>query len=333
MNKRKVINFLISFVVFLLLLNVLIASLTKAPNQVIKKNEETIEQIEKKFFNVFNNFGLKQKWIEKRIVKKGLYDSLKHFYNLKVPVAVSIPVIIKDLNEQFANQTVKIESSELKSDGSTKLTVFSNNIVKFICKMNYSSDISRAFSKAAFLIDDFESLNEIEREQFYSIPVPCGIILALEANKQILASEIKKNKKQYFIELNNDVDDMDYELNEDIGLKRLTENVNSIISHFNSPRAFFINPNKKYFNESIQNYIVERFKKRGRFIKYTNQYNLIKGENSEDLHSLINFHLNTLAFGDTKVFRISAQDWFKIQGEIIKYQKKGNKIVFPTYIF
>lgn len=330
-NKRKIIYFLVVVVAALLFLNVMLGFVEKKEDPL----ESTLNkiQIEEKFILVLNEFGIQENWIEKQKLKKGKYDSLSYKYKIHIPNGLTIPVVLKDLNEMFVKLPVVITSSEQKVNGITELEIKSGGINKLFAELIYDNDISRKFSLIGFLITDFENADEGEIKKLFNFALPVGIVLPLENNSQVTAELIIKNKLDYFIELSDDADIIDFELEEDLGLEQLNANITKVISSFNSPKYFFINELESGFNATTASFITEKFEKRGRKILTSNNYFLLKGEDEHDLQSLFQFQVNKLKPGTTKVFRISLEDLYNIQNVILKYLKRGNKIVHPSRIF
>ncbi len=315
----------------LLFINVMLGLVEKKERRL----ESTLNQneIEEKFILVLNEFGIQENWIEKQKIKKGKSDSLSYKYKIRIPNGLTIPVVLKDLNEMFVKLPVVITSSEKKVNGITELKIKSGGTYKLFAELKYDSDISRKFSSIGFLITNFENSDESEIKKLFNLALPVGIILPLEDNSQVIAELIIKNKLDYFVELSDDGDIIDFELEEDLGLEQLNKNITKIISSFNSPKHFFINELESGFNATIASFITEKFEKRGRKILTSNNYFLLKGEDTQDLQSLFQFQVNKLKPGTTKIFRISLEDLYNIQNGIKNYIKKGNKIVHPSRLF
>jgi hypothetical protein len=327
-NKQKIIYSLVTVVVFLLLVNVSL-TLVETKKQIPKETQNK-EKIEADFISVLKNFGIKENWITKQKIKKGKNDSLTHKYKIKLPLDVTIPVLLKDINEIFASLPVDATSKEIKVYGVTELTLSSGEYKKLSAEFKYDSEISREFSTIGFLIISEDLISEEEIKKIKDLAIPVGIILPLENKSKIIAEIIKTNKLDYFIELSDDADNVDFELDEDLGLDKLTSNIKSIISSFNSPKIFFVNELESGFSASIENFIVEKFQKRERKVITSNSFFRLKGEDDSDLQSLLGFHLNKLKPRTSKVFIININDLFEIQNLLGKFIKKGNKIELPS---
>lgn len=308
----------------------MLLGLTKKKNIEINVSEISKSQIETKFLDVLDNYGILEEWIKKQKIRKIKNDSLNYKYVIKISKDIPIPMLLKDLNIVFENEPIILKSTEKKVHGFSSLFISSGDEKKLMAEFKYYSNITRGYSSTAFLIIDFEEIAEPQLQKLFILPQPFGAVLPLEIDSPSLAEKIKSSGYNYFIELDDDSDNIDFELEEDIQLNKLNSNIKKIISSFNSPRIFFINKTKSGFSLSLTNYIKEEFGKRNRNILTINNYILLKGENSNDLKSLLNFHLNKLKMGDKKIFRINYGDWLIIQNELNVYVKKGNKIVYPT---
>ena len=330
-NKRKVIYFLVSVVVLLLLLNVAL-SLVEPKIKIVEESYSQ-ENIEVEFEAVLKNFGIKENWITKHKIKKSKNDSIPYIYKIKLPIDVTIPVLLKDISEAFSELPVEAISSEKKVYGVTDLTISSKGIKKLSAEFKYNSEISRDYSTIGFLISNIDDIEEEELKSVKDLAIPVGIILPLENKSKLTAELIKSYRFDYYIELSDNADIIDFELDEDLALDKLTSNIKSIISSFNSPKVFFINEVESEFSVSITNFIVEKFEKRGRKVITSNSFLNLKGENNSDLQSLLSFHLNKMKPETTKIFRISLNDFFEIQNNLTMFLKKGNKIMLPSKLF
>lgn len=328
-NKQKIIFFLVAIVAALLLINVILG-LIEPTQKVKKQNLLTVQEIETEFLVILNEFALEETWITKRKLQKGKFDSIKTKYRISVPSGATIPEIIKDINKEFQNSPVEITSEEKKVYGSSTLTIKSNGFTKLISEFVYNPKLVRTYGEIGFLITEFENVDETKSKFLFDLAIPVGVILPLEEESAIIAEEIKSRNFNYFIQLNDDSDYQDFELTEDSGLEKLSRNVTNIISSFNSPRVFFVNELGSEFNASTINFISEKFQKRGRRLLTSNNFILLKGEDVNDLKSLIQFHLNRITSDNARVFRISIDDWFLIQEQLKFFVKKGNRIVLPN---
>jgi hypothetical protein len=329
--KRKIIYILTAIVVLLLIINVALGffDISLPQKKLAALSKKTIES---KFNTVLDDYGIEKSWITKGKIQKGKSDSLQNSFVIKTPSDVPVAQIIKDINIEFAHQPVIISSAEEDMNKLTNLIIESGKITKLVANFKIDKDITRKFSTISFLIYKAEKLDSVELSDFLKNPIHFGVILPLETNSPNLAQKIISAKKEYFIELDNNSDDNDFYLDEDLKVDEIKSNANKIIASFNSPKIFFIDENNSGIKRSIQNIIKETFENRGRKINYVDEFTFLKGENINDLKSLLKFHLNRLKPNETKIFRINIEDWIAIQENLNSFLKKGNKIIFPLQL-
>jgi len=277
--------------------------------------------------------GIIDEWIVKNRIHEGLYDSIKSKFKIKVPSGITIPLILKDLNEKFVTQPVEISSKEVKIHGTTSLKINSGKNTKLISEFKYYPELTRSFSEVGFLLTDFDDLDENEINDLFNLAIPFGVVLPLEIGSVKFAENIKGKGLEYFILIDDASDHIEFELNEEFDLNRLSRNIKSIISTFNSPEIFFVDGSNFKFSNNILSFISSEFQKKGRRISELNEIVEIKGDNKADLISLLHFHQSNLRSGDRKLYKLKAMDWLNIQDEINDFTKKGNKIIRPTKIF
>ncbi|PID61822.1 MAG: hypothetical protein CR986_02425 [Ignavibacteriae bacterium] len=328
MNKTKLIFLLTSVAVILFVINLFVETQNNR-SHIGKEKQSSKAEIKKTVDLILKDYALNKNWITKRKLKKKR-DSLEYYYLVKIPSDLSTSVIVKELTKNFIDGDVELTVNEKNKSEETLVTFSSNGIAKFLLKFQYDNKLARASSQISFIIYNYNDLSLNERSVLFKFAHPFGIVLPLEKGSIENATEIKSNKKEYFIDITDNSDFMDFELSNNSDIKKLTKNSNQIISFFNSPKYFFINSKTSGFNKLIKNYIIKKFAERGRIILLSENFTYLKGENIEDLKSLLEFHLKNINPNDSKCFFIDAQDWFEVQNIITKFLKKGNKIISPN---
>ena len=329
--KKRIVYILVAITVILIILN---AALGSSGNDLVEKEraEDTLTRIsiEKSFEKTLSDYGIQPDWIKKEKKSKSKFDSLKYKYKIEIPSSVPIPMIIKEISLKLKNKNADIFSKEEKINGSSELKISSGNFIKLFAKLEYNKNLQRAYSSIAFIITNVEDLNENELNTLLKNSYKFGALLPLRSSSIKIAEKILANKKNYFINLDDDADNLSFELDEDLKINELKRNIKSIISSFNTPKTYFINKKKTGFSNSFISFLSGEFKKRNRKILRLKSFIHLKGEDEKDLNSLLEFHLNKLQTGKSKIFIINISDWWNIQTTLNYYIKKGNKIVLPV---
>ncbi len=331
--KKRIIYILIAFTVILLLLNALLDSQDGSyTKEKVLGNFTSRNKIEKSFEKILTTYGIKSSWIKKTPNRENQYDSLKYKYKIEIPPSVPIPMIIKELSLKLKNKNIDITSKEEKINGLTELIIKSDKKIKLSANLKYNSSLQRSFSSIAFILNDAERLDNDELETLLAIPIKFGVLLPLRSSSIKIAEKILAAGRNYFINLDDDGDKLNFELDEDLGINELKRNIKSIVSSFNTPRKYFISKKETGFSDNFINFLIDEFNKRNRKVLRLELFLKLKGEDANDLNSLLNFHLNKLPEGKSKLFFISVNDWKNIQPVLNSYLKKGNKIILPTKV-
>ena len=330
LSRRRLIYLLVFIISLLLFLNVALKITENKQEQKIEK-QISISIAEKGFFEVLNYFGLENDWIEKRRLNKALNDSIDYFYQVSVPENVSVPEIMTNLQVKFSKFPTLLTSNEQNPKGNSLLTLMtSQKDVKLKARLVYKSDIIRKEKNIAFLIYNCENASENDLNLLIKLPYKFGCILPLEEDSQIIAEQLKKEGIEYFIQLKSDSDHLDFELEEDIGLEKITSNVKSIVSYFNSPKYFLTDSKNSNLNLNVKSFVKDILQKKGRKLVSVDNITLLKGKNREDLKSILEFHLRNTSYDKKNIFRISISDWLILQDEINSYIRSGNTIYSPS---
>ncbi len=329
--KKKIIFILVAFTAILIILNALLGNRKHGIAKIKTVNFFlTRNKIEDNFKKILATYGIQNQWINKTNIKSKQYDSLKFKYIIEVPSSVPIPLIIKDISLILNNKNINVISRQKEFNSSTELIVKANNFVKLYANFKYNNSLHRPSSTAAFIIKNINTLSADELSAFLMIPQKYGVLLPLRNSSIGIAEKILDAKRNYYISLDDDADNVFFELDEDFGVHQLKKNIKSIISSFNTPHYYFVNKKTTGFSNSFINFLIDEFKKRKRKILRENSFINLKGEDSEDLKSLLNFHLNNIKPGNFKIFFIDVNDWENVQQVLNDYLKKGNKIILPS---
>jgi len=330
--KKKIVYLLVIFTIFLILLNIILGLFES--DYIPENTGEDIPRIkiEEDFISVLKNFKIKDNWIKKKKINDKDLDSVNYKYEIVIPTDIPIPMILKELNEKFKYGNAIITSIEKNNFGSANLKIKTDNYIKLVANFNYKKEITRERSAIAFILKNVENLSESELEKLLSTPIKFATLLPLQTESIFIAEKILVSKRTYYIYLDDDSDNIKFEIDEDLNVKTMKKNIKSIISSFNSPHYYFTSKEGTGFSNIFINYLKEEFKKRGRIVLNSKSFITLKGEDEKDLNSLLKFHLNKIGPGNSKVFFIDINDWESIQKSINSYIKKGNRIKSPSQL-
>ena len=324
LNHKSVLPILFGAAIILLISN-LVLNFTDNENN-LKSNKTTLRsgEIDSLFLLSLHSFGLLDDWI-----KKNESSKVEYLYKVKIPNDLSIPVILAEINSNFWESGVQINSVEKIFSGRTILEIKLEDEIKLSAIFDYDKKISRTTGTAAFILENFE-LSSIEDSLLLEIPEPFSPLLIPSTENLSLSQFVIYKQKTYSILLNDDIPELKYKLKGSYSENRLKGSLLSIINDFSSATYFFIDDESDLFNSSVFSYLKSELVKRK--IKIV-KLNHLQRLNVSDIKGLIssfdNFMKNT-GEGGSITFLISAENFKKLLPEIKRYRKVGYKFVHPS---
>ncbi len=326
LTKRKFIYSLVVFSILLIISNILLEVTSKKEKKTIQ--EISINEIELKFSSTLNNYGILSNWIKKVYVKNRLSDSLDFLYNVTLPQEVSMPALIKDLNNSFDLEKITIETIERKNHSNTQLRIYSNKKLKLQANLRDSKKISRKYASYSFLVhadvnNDERAINEME-------DIYCDFTYLITPSKE--AFEIKNSfNGKYALLINDALSGTEYSLEEDFSKQKLTNRIRSIVINFGNDKTYLIDETSAIFNSKTYNLLRDEFEKRGINLISLQKYSKLKGKTKQELISLFQFYTTSLKGKGEKTFLINSIDFLELQPLIAKQIKMGDKVVNVSF--
>ena len=155
-------------------------------------------EIDSLFRLSLHSFGLLDDWIKE--IKSSKLDKS---YKVKIPKDLSIPVILVEINSNFLETDVRINSVEKIFSGRTILEIKSKDEIKLRADFDYDKSIFRSAGTAAFMLEKFElsSFESLEQDDY-------SVHSSLFSSGSVLNGKVVFNIKsflqnQYFENIDN----------------------------------------------------------------------------------------------------------------------------------
>jgi len=324
-SKKSALSILFGTALILLIANLVLNIIDNENNSISTKTELSNAEIDSLFRFSLHSLGLLDDWIiESRSSTAG------NSYKVKIPRDLSIPVILAEINSNFWELDVTINSVEKIFSGRTILEIKSEDEIKLRADFDYHKDIFRSAGTVAFILENFE-LSSFEDSLLLEIPEPFSLLLLPSTENLLLSKFILDKQKTYSLLLNDDIPELKYKLKDGYSKKRLKGSLLSIINDFSTATYFFIDDQSDLFNSSIFSYLKDELGKRK--IKVVTLSYLQKLDFSETdllISSFDTFMKNTTE-GESTTFLINGADKFRnLLPEIKRFRKVGYKIVHPS---
>ena len=325
-QKQKFITYLIATAVILLIVNITI-ELLKKPKKEIVVHELSVSQIETVFFTVLDDYGIETKWITRKKYKSADYDSVKKEYIVKIPADMPVPLIIKNINKVIEKDITGFVSEEKKIFGTTEIRIYTNEVMKLKATLIPDKDIIRKRNELSFVIRDAFDLRENNFNNFLSIHHPLSCTVVPGHDLIIKADSLKDYTKEYAIFLNNDISDPKMKLKSDYQKELLRGSMQNIVSSFRDAKAYLIDENSTLYRSAIYNYVRDDFKRQNIYLHPRSELIELDTQENSELISKFKFYCEDTTGVHQKIFFSSFDNFLKIQNEIEKIKKKGNKII------
>lgn len=332
-HKRKFIKYLLAAAVFLLVANIAIDFFRKSKKE-ISVNELSVSQVETVFFRALDEYGIEPNWITKKWesipsgrVKLSGEDSLTSQYFVKIPADMPVPLIIKEINKTIEKDITGFVSEEKKIFGTTEIRIYSNEILKLKATLVPDKQIFRSRNELSFIIYDTFDLSQNNFNNFLSVHYP--LAAAVVPGKEVIAKadSLKKYSKEFIVLLNDGISDSRMKLKQEYQKEILRGSIKNIISSFKSAAAFVIDKKSLLFNSPIYNFVRDEFMRRGIKLFPSSKFITLEADEETELISKFRFYCNDITGTHQKLFISSFDSFQKIQPELERFKKKGNKII------
>jgi len=331
--KREIIKYLLGAAIVLLVANITIDFLKK-PKKAVNIHELSVVQIENVFFKVLDEYGIESNWIAKKKHKSAEDDSIKTQYEVKIPADMPVPLIIKDINKIIEKDITGFVSEEKKIFGTTEIRIYTNEVLKLKATLIPDKQIIRHRNDLSFIITDAFDLNTARFNNFLSEYFPIACVVVPGKDLIAKADSIKNYTKDFVILLNNDITDSNMKLKSEYSKGLLRGSINNIVSSFRDAKAFIVDERSTLFNSPIYNFVRDDFKHYGINLFPQSEFIDLSAEEDSELVSKFKFYCNDTTGVHQKIFMSSFENYEKIQNELVRFKKKGNKIIpiTKTYI-
>ncbi len=330
LSKKTTAQILFAAAVVLLAANIALKKFFVKSTGTEVKPKITLEKIDSIFVASLHNYGISDDWIKERKTSRKQKVPYKS-YKVLLPKDLSIPVVLTEIYSNFSGFDVRLSSKEKKPSGKSLLSILSDDEVKLKSEFVYNDTIKRKAGKVSFLITDFE-LESTEDSVLLRVPEPFSIVLIPSKENNRLAKKINKLNKSYSLLLNDDIDDLDYKLNESYSIKRLRASIKAIANDFSKAVFFIIDDESDIYNSTAYELIRKEFLIRKIKLVKKSSFTELSYDDEDELKNIFDEYIELLNEDEGKTFIVDEDGLRTILPEIRKFRKVGYKFVHPSEI-
>jgi len=326
--KKKLLTTLITAAILLLAANIYLQqNLSDSyKNDVIIKEKNLSER----FRNILSEFGMDNKYIKetKSIDKRSRSETIK--FKVQVPKDLSIPEILLDVYRTFLKDSLTINSVEKKKGGRTILEIKSGALTLLQADLDYSKKYSRDKGNIAFIINDISPENQ-SSIQLIDSPTKLNFLIRPETTIQPVLELIKKNNQQYSILIDDDITEQSYKLGPDYSEKRVITVLKTLVTEFQNAVCFVVEFNSDFYGSPGYEIFKRELLKRN--IKLFKTSDFVNLENDETQSNVFKEEVDSLKNKKLKIFLVTEEAYLALNPEILKFEKKGYRIIPSSVIF
>ncbi len=328
MEKKKIVGILFSVAILLLILNIVIKKPVKA-NEKTSGKDLTSEEIKTKFFDAMKNVGLEKDWI---IVKRNYGEDRKwlpNYYYVEIPNDLPIPLVIREVQNEFDESNLNLECTEEKLNGRTTIDFVSGGELKQKAVLAYDSEVRRNAGSVGLMVLVPGNIGKNEFESLLDIPEYFTSILVPSKNAAILKKEIKKRDKNYAVLLNDDITPMNYSLKSSYPDFRIRNAISAIVTDFSDADFFMIDNNSDIFSSSKYSIISREFKRRNIKLVEQNSFVNLTSDSESKMETDFDDVVKKTIGGKSVEIILTVDGLSNLLSDISKFRKIGFKFVNP----
>jgi hypothetical protein len=331
-DRKKIVSWLIAGVVILLIAHVAADKYYK-PRFTPEAEKKNIshDSVANQFKVVFAGFGIKEEWIKPQARKKNINSGAQYF-SVILPKDLPIPLILKEISNNFSDYNIIVNSSEKKINGLTLLEIISNNELILSAEIDYRGDVFRKRGEIGFILKDISDLKIAEIEEILNFPDPFGAALIPSKENSKFTEQLQDKKKESVLLLNDQIAELDFKLDPGYSESRLKLSMSSIAGSFRRSAFFIIEDNSMLQLSSIYPFIKEEISKRNIRFYRTTQFTDLTGQADETVKSSLKRIAEEMNDKEGKLIFIDAEHLIKLQPEIVSLRKIGYRFVNPSKI-
>ncbi len=325
-SKNHIIQLLLLIVILLIAVNIILEKLYQ-PDHSVEVKTVPSSKINERFLTSLHNYNMDSSWITRKNLKKTVGDSLKFRYMVDVPEDLPFSLLIREIQNQFDTNEVKIISTEFPKDNSTEVSISSGGYLKLNAVMTYSKEIKRTTDTIGFILTGIGEVSNEDLNSLLLLPEHFAGVLIPSKHSQELMKTLRENQKEAIVMLNDDISELDFKLNTGYSSKRVKNSVLSIIGKFYKAAFFVIDENSDIYNSPHYKLIRDEFSKRKIALLRWDVFAELKNVSPENMISKIH-----TAKKNNKIFKISAAEFLEMPPLLAALRKTGYKFVSPSML-
>lgn len=325
--KKNLFLLLLGLAIILVTANILFKSDLIASDSIEDLIDE--DELSQRFRSILTDFSIDDRLIkETKLLDKHSGRKISNF-KVQVPKDLSIPEILKDVFQSFKKDSLIFQSIEKVKGSKTTLSLRAGNAAVLQAEFDYAKTYSRNKGYIAFILNDADPSNSSTMALIES-SAKINLLIRPDTKHLQQLEFIQNNGQQFSILIDDNIREQKYKLGESYSEQRVVTVIKSLVADFSKAVCFIINNNSNFYNSS--NYEILRRELAKRKIKLYRTSDFVNLSHDETFLSSFKDKVNALDNGGSIIFLISEDSYLTLIPEIVKYKKRGYRVIISSLI-
>lgn len=323
-DLAKSARYLFSFAVLLLLIAIVIDSYISIDKPELKKKGITSLEADSLFKQALKNYGINERFIS---VKPNKTNPGASIYSVKVYQNVPISLILLEIENLFFPTKAKIQSKEVLIGRKTITKISIDNKTILTAEFISNNNLIREKGKIGFVVYNLDY--SVDNSSLLNTPEQIIFLLTPSGKSKKFVGKILSAGKRYALLINDEVQDLNYKIDESYQIKRNKKSFENLFKNFPSAAFIVIDDRSDLFNSAISNFILKELNWRKAFYYKISQFDLIDSF-PESIQNAFGEIIKAMNKNESKIILIDSKNFKELLPLIPSYRKVGYRFVSAT---
>lgn len=323
-DLSKSAKYLFAVAILLLVVTILIDRYISAEKPELKKKDISISEADSLFKQALKNYDISEKFLSIKRNKKNPSDSV---YLVKVYSDVPISLLLLEIENLFSPTTAKITSEEESIGGKTIVKIILDNKPLIVSEFLTDKNISREKGRVGFVVFNIDY--SIDNSAILNTPEQIIFLVTPSEQSKKFINKILSAGKRYALLLNDDIQDLNYKMNESYPIRRNKKSVENLFKYFPSASFIAIDDKSDLFESSIKDFLIKELDWRKAFYVNLSRFDLLDSYSS-NAESAFREMIKSMSKNESRIILIDSKNFNELLPLIPAYRKIGYKFVSAT---
>lgn len=323
-DLSKSAKFLFALAVFLLVIIIVIDRYIASEKPELKKKDITFAEADSLFRQALRNYDIGDKFLT---VKKNKKNSSDFVYSVKVYSDVPVSLLLLELENLFSPTTAKIISHEESIGGKTITRIILDDKPLLISEFTTDKNIFREKGKIGLIVSNIDF--SIDNSAILNTPEQIIFLITPSEQSRKFITNIFSAGKRYALLINDDVQDLNYKMNESYPVRRNKKSVENLFKHFPSAAFIAIDDKSDLFDSSIREFLIKELEWRKAFYVQLSRFDLLNSYSSNAVTAFGDM-IKSMNKNESRIILVDGKDFYDLLPVIPAYRKIGYKFISAT---